>query len=227
MSYSNLRDVRRAMGLTQVQAAARLGVSQPYLSQLERGQRKTTPRLAWRAARLYRLPPTALPPPGEVGGDAASRLPHQLAALDYPGYSHLRPSPPVNPAVVVLEALSESGLDARVAEALPWVLVRYPELDWGWLLPRVKARDAQNRLGFLVTVAAELAESTSEWMASSGRLRQVEQDLEKSRLVAETTLTRDSMPSAERSWLRDHRPPEAVRWNVLSTMNATQLPYAA
>jgi transcriptional regulator with XRE-family HTH domain len=229
MTPNELKAFRLGAGLTQVEAAARLGLSQPYLSQLERGQRRLTEGHARAMARLYGLPPTSLPVPAEAPREKwpGERLPRQLASLSYPGYAHLRPGPPVNPAVLALEALSRDDLDARVAEALPWVFLRYPDLDWSWLVSRVKLENLQNRLGFLVSVARELAERRPEWFGSAPRLREAERDLELARLAAETTLGREAMPEAERAWLRANRPREAERWNVLSSMSAEQLPYAA
>ncbi len=229
MAHNKLKAFRLEAGLTQVEAAARLGLSQPYLSQLERGQRRLTEEHARAMARLYGLPPTSLPVPAEPPREKwpGQRLPHQLAALSYPGYAHLRPSPPVNPAVLVFEALSRNDLDARVAEALPWVFLRYPDLDWRWLVSRVKLENLQNRLGFLVGVARELAQRRPEWSRSAPRLEKAERELELARLTAETTLSRDSMTEAEKEWLRANRPPGAERWNVLSSMTAEQLPYAA
>jgi len=223
-----LRPGRERSGLTQVEAAARLGLSQPYLSQLERGQRAVTSSVARAAAKLYRLPATALPVPLEPpkGRTKRDKLARQLAALGYPGYSHLRPGPPVNPALVVLEALSEDNLDARVTEALPWVLVQYPELEWKWLVSHAKLRNLQNRLGFLVAVAGDLAEDHPDRSAAAARLKEVERELERARLAAETTLGREAMPAAERAWLRENRPPQAKRWNVLASLTAEQLPYA-
>ena len=220
---------RKRAGMTQVEAAARLGLSQPYLSQLERGRRHTPPRVARAAARLYELPATALPVPDEPPrrGTGTEGLTRQLAGLGYPGYSHVRPSSRVNPAVIVLEALLEDDLDARVTEALPWVLLRYPELNWDWLASHAKLRNLQNRLGFLVSLARELAEAHSNWSASAVRLSQVEKDLERSRLAAETTLGREAMARAEREWLRANRPPLAERWNVLTSLKSDQLSYAA
>jgi transcriptional regulator with XRE-family HTH domain len=229
MTHNKLKAFRLEAGLTQAEAAARLGLSQPYLSQLERGQRRLTAVHARAMARLYGLPATALPVPAEPPEEKwpAERLPRQLATFAYPGYAHLRHAPAVNPALLVLEALSRSELDARVAEALPWVLVRYPDLDWKWLVSQVKLADLQNRLGFLVSVARKLAEQKRGWGGSAPKLRAVESELENARLAAETTLGRESMSEAERTWLRANRPPEAERWNVLSTMTAEQLPYAA
>jgi transcriptional regulator with XRE-family HTH domain len=215
---------RVGVGLTQVEAAARLGVSQPYLSQLERGHRPVTDSLARAAAKLYRLEATMLPVPAEppkVGVDR-DLLARQLAALGYPRYSHLRSSRAVNPALLVLQAVSQDNLDARVTEALPWVLARYSQLNWDWLVSQAKLRNHQNRLGFLVAVAGKLAENRKEESTAS-RLKQVEQELERARLAAETTLSRESMPEAERKWLRRNRSPEAERWNVLTTLSAEQL----
>jgi hypothetical protein len=109
---------------------------------------------------------------------------------------------------------------------MPWVLERYPELDWKGLVAHAKLRNAQNRLGFFVTVARELAEGRSNAEASA-KLKEVEGELERSRLAAETTLGRDSMPEAEKRWLRENRPPQAKRWNVLSSLTASELPYAS
>ena len=165
------------------------------------------------------------PPSPPARGRSEKTLPNRLAALGYPGFSHLRKSPPVNPALVVLETVSTNDLDGRVAEAMPWVLERHPHLDWKSLVAYAKVRDVQNRLGFFVTLARELAEARPNPTASA-RLTRVESQLEASRLAAETTLGRDSMPEAERAWLRKHRPPEARHWNVLSAMKVQDLPYA-
>ena len=229
MLFDQLRLGRVRAGLTQVEAAARLGLSQPYLSQLEHGRRAVTSSVARAAAKLYRLPATALPVPPEPpkGRTKRDTLARQLAALGYPGYSHLRPSPPVNPALVVLEALSEDNLDARVTEALPWVLVQYPTLNWDWLVSHAKLRNLQNRLGFLVGVAGDLAEGRPDRSAAAARLEEVERELERARLAAETTLSREAMPPAEREWLRANRPLQARRWNILASLTPQQLPYAS
>jgi hypothetical protein len=163
------------------------------------------------------------PPRAPAGVD---RLTRQLAALGYPGYSHLRPGPSVNPARLVLDAVSRDNLDARVTEALPWVLKQYADLDWDWLVLNTKLRDFQNRLGFLVGLAAEMAERRAEQPVGVTRLREVERQLERARLAAETTLGREAMPAAERVWLRANRPPRARHWNVLTSLTAEQLPYA-
>lgn len=227
MNGLELKRGRLAAKLTQVEASERLELSQPYLSQLERGRRAVTPRLARAATNLYQLSPTSLTPPSELpeSKEVSRRLPNLLSALGYPGFSHLRKGPLVNPAVAVLEALSEQSLDGRVAEAMPWVLEQFPSLDWDWLVDQARRRNVQNRLGFLVTVARMLAERRNNKVAVE-RLRRVEEELEQSRLVAETTLGREGMPAAERKWLREHRSPEARHWKVLAGLKLQDLSYA-
>ena len=226
MTKDQLKAGRLKAGLAQVKAAAKLGLSQTYLSLLESGARRVTDGVAQAAARLYHLEPPLLatPEPPRLKS-VARKLPHQLAALGYPGFSHLRKSPPANPALVALEAVSGDNLDGRVAEAMPWVLERYPELDWKGLVTYAKVRNVQNRLGFLVTLARQLAEGGSNAGASK-KLKDAENELDLARLAAETTLGRESMPEAEKNWLRANRPPEARHWNVLTAMKARELPYA-
>jgi len=43
----------------------------------------------------------------------------------------------------LLSALSARDLDSRLVEALPWVLLNYPELDWQWLMSAARAHDLQ------------------------------------------------------------------------------------
>lgn len=219
---------RLQAGLTQKQAAAALGVSQPYLSQLEMGQRPVTPELACAAAALYRLPATALPmpePPSKEHVADAAQLASKLSGLGYPGFSHLR-ARKANPAAVVLEALLQDDLETRLAEALPWVLLKYPDLDWAWLVRHVKLHDVQNRLGFLVAVAKGLTADRPEFESALAHLSLVEQQLERARLAREDTLCRESMPAAERRWLQSHRSALARHWNLLTGLTADQLSYA-
>ena len=62
----------------------------------------------------------------------------ELAALGYPGFSYLRTKVRRNPAEVLLGALNEPNLDARVAEGLPWLASTYVEMDWDWLVRNAK-----------------------------------------------------------------------------------------
>lgn len=100
MQYEQLKAGRLRAGLTQKQAAERLGVSQTYLSQLEKGERPVTAELGSSATALYRLPATALPLPEMFAEDPEpddALLARQLSGLGYPGFAHLRPRK-TNPA---------------------------------------------------------------------------------------------------------------------------------
>src|SRR6516164_8126041 len=214
MTGERLKAGRFHAGLTQVQAARSLGVSQPYLSQLERGERPVSAELAGAAATLYRLPAPALPMPESTpvaDGADPERLARQLAGLGYPGFAHLR-SIKANPAAVVLESLLQRELEVRLVEALPWVLLAYRDMDWSWLVRQAKLRDAQNRLGFLVGLAKSLATTQAQFQDALEPLSSVEEQLERARLVREDTLCRDFMPVAERRWLEAHRSPLARHW---------------
>ena len=61
MTGSELKNARKASSWTQVQAANRLGVTQAYLSMVERGERAISDELALRAANVFEVPATALP----------------------------------------------------------------------------------------------------------------------------------------------------------------------
>ena len=231
MTSNDLRSGRQTSGLSQVQAAARLGVSQSYLAMLESGKRRLTLELAREAMKVYELPPTVLPPSEAASsrqGLDADALATDLAVLGYPGFAHLR-SPdrePKNPVEVLLAALSQDDLDARLAEALPWLVLRYWDLDREWLVREAKLRDLQNRLGFVVSLARRLAERASDENRAEA-LRDVETQLERSRLAREDTLCKASLPEAERRWLVDHRSEEAKHWNLLTDWTADALRYAS
>jgi transcriptional regulator with XRE-family HTH domain len=229
MTAAQWKTGREKAGLTQVVAARALDVSQPYLSQLETGLRVASADLARKAAKLYELPPTALPLPErlDVRGIPPDELQRQLAFLGYPGFEHVRSKAVSNPAEVVLHAVVKPDLDTRLVEALPWVLGTYTDLNWEWLRGRAKWNNAQNRLGYLVHLAEQTARVLPERQGAVQVLARWEKELEEARLAREGTLCRDSMPESERTWLRSNRPEAAVHWSLLTGLTAGQLPYAA
>lgn len=226
MDGSWLVTARKEKGWTQQEAAARLGVSQTYWSLLEHGRRPVSGRLFGRLRRHFTLPPTLAPlEPNRPVSTEPDKFAGTLAGLGYPGFSHLRPRRTTNPAPFLLAALRLSDLESRLAEALPWVAWRYWDLDWDWLLERARVDDLQNRLGFVVSLAKEVATRKGD-DAAAAALAAVLERLERSRLVREDTFCRESMLSSERRWLTTARSDEAAHWNLLSDLSADRLPYA-
>ena len=120
--------------------------------------------------------------------DNAIALANDLAALGYPGFGHLRVKRKKNPVEVLLSALGVKTRESRVVEALPWILLQYPDLDWNSLVSAASARDLQNKLGFVTSVARRVAETRGEHDKAE-LLRKQERVLEKSRLSFEDTLS--------------------------------------
>jgi hypothetical protein len=125
----------------------------------------------------------------------------------------------VNPAELLIRTLMSPNVEARLVEALPWLLVNHPNVDWQWLLREAKINDLQNRLGFVVTVAREVAERRGKSEAAAV-LRHWECVLENSRLAKEDAFAQDTLTDAERIWLRSIRSQEAARWNLLTNLRA-------
>lgn len=224
MTGQQLRDVRQRTGWTQQRAAKRFGVSQAYLSMLEGNRRQVSPKLLRKLMRTYDLPPTALPVRDASGGPFnPQELAGVLGALRYPGFAYLRDDAPhVNPASVLLQALSQPYLEPRLAMALPWVAYEYSDLDWNWLVQQAKLSDLQNKLGFVVALARQLAERHNQ-VEKAATLAHVEESLEHARLMREDTFCRDSLTEAEKRWLRERRPAGAQHWNLLTNLDAEHL----
>ena len=62
-------------------------------------------------------------------------------------------------------------MDVRLTEALPWALLKFPDLDCKWLVAAAKVNGLQNRFGFVTGVARRLAEmlGNSKTAAPLGR----------------------------------------------------------
>ena len=122
-------------------------------------------------------------------------------------------------------ALRQPDLEVRVSEALPWVAVHHADLDWSWLVRQAKLHDVQNRLGFVVGLAADLAERSGRTTVRAA-LDAVTGQLERARLAREDTLCRESMPTPERRWLAVTRSALAQHWNLLTGLTVEQLVHA-
>ncbi len=212
----HLKAARLQLGWNQQQAAARLGVTQAYLSMLENGRRSPT-ALARKLMSVYDLPPTVLPVGGVPEHETSVSLAGELAALGYPGFAHLQQRRSmVNPAEFLLAALTQRNLEARTAEGLPWVVLQFPGMPAHWLVRESRARNLQNRLGFVVTLAKEATGKRD--------LEPLEQTLADSKLEKEDSFCKE-LNDAERRWLRENRSQQARQWNLLSDMRPDSLRY--
>ncbi len=223
MTGTDVKNARLKAGWTQRLAAHKLGVTQAYLSMVESGSRVVSDELSRKTLRVFDLPPTLVP--FDLKDRSASGNKDQfqadLGTLGYPGFAYLKSKQKPNPAQVLFTALDQSDLDARAIEGLPWLAFAYHEMDWVWLTEKAKLRDRQNRLGFVVTLAAELAEKHD--VGRTKPLTKIRGVLDRSRLAREDTLCHDSMTNAERKWLREHRSQDAAYWNLLTDLRADQL----
>ena len=228
MTGTQLKKNRKEKGWTQAQTAKYLNVTQGYLSLLEQDERPLTENLIKKAVRVFGLPAGKLPT-----GKNLTNLPQlseenlaaALAAIGYPGFSHINPARLKNPTEVLISALSFNKLDARIVEALPWLMLQISELNWKKLVRAAKVTDLQNRLGFVVTLARKTAEKMGERQKAES-LKRKEKSLADSRLLKEDTLCSDSLTKAEIKWIRQNRTSEAEFWNVLSDLKVEHLSYA-
>lgn len=228
MTGLQLAKYRKKSRLTQPRAARELGVSQTYLSLLENGKRPVTERVKKKAVKAFDLSPTEMPANFslcELPDVSDDQLASELARLGYEGFSHLKPARQLkNPAVVLLSALNAAKRDARLVEALPWVVLAFPDMDWNSLAMTAKAHDLQNRLGFVTSVARRVAEHRGDTRTAT-KLEQQEAELKHSKLEREETLCNETMTNAERKWLAEHRPEAAKQWNLLTDLSPDHLNY--
>ena len=203
---SRLQQWRKRNDLTQVDAASLLGISQTYLSLLEKGARPLTPALRGRMQ-------AASPQPA---GDTHRA---QLSALGYPAFAHVpRARPKPAPDTLLLSILTQADGDSRIVEALPWLIREYAaQMDFPWLVRQAKLHNLQNRLGFLLEIGG------NPLPGQSAALR----ELERARLLHQDTLCWDSMPAATREWMLANRTPLAEHWNVLTRLEPENVRDAA
>jgi transcriptional regulator with XRE-family HTH domain len=223
MTGVELKNARKASSWTQAQAATRLGVTQAYLSMVERGERAVSSELASRAVKVLEVSATALPlAEYQTRTRDAGFFQTMLGSLGYPGFAYLPSSVRLNPVELLMEALDSDDLDSRVTEALAWLPLAYPHLNWDWLTANAKLQNRQNRLGFVVELARQAAERGGSSQVGEELAARVAK-LEPSRLAKEDTLCKESMTRAERAWLRKHRPESAEHWNLLTDLTVEQL----
>ena len=230
MLPKTLKAARNERNWTETEAAERLGMSQSYLAMLERGQRKVTSRLARKFKSVYGLRPTVLPTSDEFKPRvpvADEEFVKEVSALGYPGFAYLKARVRErNPAETLVEALSQTHLESRVVEALPWLLLTYWDMNLGWLVKEAKLNNLQNRLGFVESLAEEVSKRSGSRDEERNRaLSELRNMLEKSRLAREDTFLKTVNTEVEREWLRENRSEEARHWNLLTNWRPEHLQY--
>ena len=224
MNGSALLQMRQAAGLSQTRAAELLEVSQSLLSQMEQDKRGVTAEVAVRAVEALGGSPSNLPL-NALNRHSDDELAMELAALGYPGFSylkgHLR-----NPAEVLIDALDRPDLGARVVEGLPWLPFRYPDMNWNWLIAEAKLRNRQNRLGFVVELAQQVAKQAQHFEVSEA-LDEVLRHLNDAKLAKEDTLCQESWPASQRALAHAKRSPLAKRWKLDTRMTEADLAHYA
>jgi transcriptional regulator with XRE-family HTH domain len=228
MKPEQFRTERMNRGWSQNEAARRLGVSQPYVVMLEKGKRPLTPALTRKAMSVYHLSPAALPVSETFVPEPteAQRLTEYMALLGYPGYAYLRPHVAKrNPGEVLLTALSQNNLESRLVEALPWLLLRYWEMDFAWVVEYAKKFDLQNRLGFVVSLARKVSAANPQNEPRTRALAELESTLDRSRLAREDDFLRPARNPVEREWLMQNRTDDARHWNLVTDLWPEHLGY--
>ncbi len=193
---------------------------------VERGARPVSEELATAVLKAYLLAPTARPLQFPTENSSESFYKESLGELGYSGFAYLKSRVETNPAELLLRALDEEELDARVVEALPWLPFSFPEMNWQWLVTNAKLRDRQNRLAFVTALAIQAARERNETAAEDALALQVDR-LERSRLAVEDTLCKASLSQAERTWLQSHRTESATHWNLLTDLKVEDLAHFA
>jgi len=224
MTGQVLETVRKRNGVSQLEAARLLGLSQPMLSHMETGKRNVSHEVARHAVELWGADPTAL---RSTTSDRHSdeELAAELGALGYPGFAHMTTSLR-NPAELLFDALDRPDLDARTTEGLPWLVLTYSSLAWGWLVPEMKLRNRQNRLGFVVSLATNMARHFKRTDVVV-RLEAVLLLLEDARLVKEDTLCQESWPPSRKERVRSVRSRLAAHWNLDTRLSEKDLDHYA
>lgn len=228
MNGEQILKERLSRNWEQVETASRLKVSQPYLSLIEAGKRPVTKSVARRAINLFDLPPTALPIENETEPaniKSPDYLVSQLANLGYGKFSHFKKkSKKINPAIILLSALKSDDLESRIVEALPWLVCKFPQMDWSQVIKSAKISDAQNRLGYILSLAYEKVRTETDKEKESF-FKELLSDLEKSRLFCEDSFQRQNLTRSEKEWLKNNRPRNAKFWRVLSNLKAEHLAF--
>jgi hypothetical protein len=113
-----------------------------------------------------------------------------------------------------------------VVEALPWLPLQYPNMDWSRLTVEAKVRNRQNRLGFVVALAASVARKQAKRDVAR-RLSKVVETLEEARLAKTDTLCQESWPPSQRKFAHKQRSALAAHWKLDTRLTEENLAHLA
>jgi len=116
------------------------------------------PRICWgKLRRHFDVPATLAPLAERTAPRTAEALAAALAGLGYPGFAYRRPRAFVNPAVLLLAALRSSDLENATRRSLAVGRMAPPRPGLDVVAGCMKVADLQNRLGFVVSLAKQVA----------------------------------------------------------------------
>ena len=132
---------------------------------------------------------------------------------------------PTNPTAVLLKTLAAKRVDARLVEAMPWLLLRFGDFDRQQTTKLAYSHGLQNRLGFVVALAKSVAERHAEYAHRLPELNGLLSSLEPLRLAREDDLGQQFTSERLREWIRENRSEAAAHWNVLTDLGTEHLSY--
>jgi hypothetical protein len=110
---------------------------------------------------------------------------------------------------------------------MPWLLLNFGRLDHRVLVDKARELGVQNRLGFVVALAKQVARRSPTHVRRLAELESLESALETHRLANEDLLGQSFRTEKLRAWVEKNRSKEAVHWNVVTSLAAEHLAYAS
>jgi hypothetical protein len=120
-----------------------------------------------------------------------------------------------------MKALDARNLDPRVKESLPWIAANL-DLDWDWLLSTATNHSHQNRLGFLVALAFDVAKAKGDSNRAVVLKRHLA-NLEVMRSDCQDTFCGEDMCEVERKHVLRRRSKTAEHWNLVTDFSLAHL----
>jgi hypothetical protein len=99
-------------------------------------------------------------------------------------------------------------------------------MDWNWLTVEARVRNRQNRLGFVVALAAKAAKKQAKRDVVRC-LSQVVKTLEEGRLAKTDTLCQESWPPSQRKFAHKQRSALAAHWKLDTRLTEENLAHLA